>query len=241
MGAARGRTRVWPAAPSSARSGPAAPAGAPGPREALPAAGAAPSRRPGSLRGAPRGPRNLPCGPQVGEHVRGAAEAPLPSCAPWRATRSEGSRTCGGGPRRRHRPPAARGRCKHRGPARLPTLLPRPSQFCFWVLRKSGWKDDFRLRAAAAVPGRHCDRHLSISPEGTGPPPPERQSLPGSKAQRRGRAAASGVAARGGAERSPRAAVPDWNEWASGGLLTSAALPPSAASAARSGEGSGAG
>lgn len=91
--------------------------------------------------------------------------------------------------------------------------------------------------AAAAVPGRRCDGYLSISLEVTGPPLPERQSFPRSEAERRGRAAASGVAARGGAERSPRAPVPDWNEWASGGLLTSAGLPPSAASAARSGEG----
>ena len=53
--------------------------------------------------------------------------------------------------------------------------------------------------AAATVPGRRCDGHLSLLLEETGSPLPERRSLPGSKAERRGRAAASGVAARGGA------------------------------------------
>lgn len=134
-GPARGRTRAWPAAASSARSGPAAPAGAPGPREALPAAGAAPSRRPGSLLGAPRGPRNLPCGPQVGEHVRGAAEAPLPRCAPSRSTLSEGSRTCGGGGQKPPRRgggtglPPPEGAASTAAPLAFPPSCPAPRSF----------------------------------------------------------------------------------------------------------------
>lgn len=168
--------------------------------EAVPAAGFARSRPPGSLPEAPRAPRHLPFGPQVGEVAEGPARTgkgrgPVPSGASLGSTLAKGGRTCRASDRTRLTEEAAPA-SRREGALQAPRArssspsCPAPSQLCFQVFRKSGSEDDFWFRGGrggAWEPLRRASVRLTRSDWAASAGETELPGTRGGKAGSRGR------------------------------------------------------